>query len=127
MQLAPYLIFHGQCEAAFIFYKRVLGAKIEAMMTHGDSPMAQQVPRDWRNKVIHARILIGNDALMASDAPSDRYQKPQGFSVSLGVKEVAEAERVFKELSHNGQVPMPSQKTFWSARFGMLVDPYGIP
>jgi PhnB protein len=127
MQLNPYLVFNGQCEAAFKFYERCLGGKIEMMMTHGDSPMAEQVPPEWRNKVMHARLVLSDKVLMGSDAPPDRYEEPKSFSVSVGVDKAAEAERIFNALAQNGTVQMPLQKTFWAERFGMLVDQFGIP
>ncbi|MHB8503107.1 MAG: VOC family protein [Candidatus Acidiferrales bacterium] len=127
MQLNPYLVFNGQCEAAFKFYEKSLGGKIEFMLTHGDSPMAQQFSPEWHSKIMHARMAVGGMLLMGSDAPPDHYQTPQGFSVSLTVKEPAEAERIFQELAQEGKVQMPIQKTFWSVRFGMLVDRFGIP
>jgi len=127
MQLNPYLTFNGNCEQAFKFYAEILGGKIEMMMTHAESPMADQVPQDWRKKIIHARMTIGDKVLMGSDAPPDRYQKPQGFSVSLGVDKPADAERIFKALSSGATVQMPLQKTFWSPAFGVLVDRFGIP
>lgn len=127
MRMNPYLIFNGQCEAAFKFYEKCLAGKIEGMMTHGDSPMAQQVPAEWRSKIIHARMTVDGMPLMGSDAPPDHYEQPRGFSVSLSVKDPGEAERIFQELSQNGKVRMPIQKTFWSIRFGMLVDQFGIP
>ncbi len=94
------------------FYEKCLGGKIEAMMTHGQSPTVQQVSPEWRNKIIHARMTVGGTVLMGSDALSDRYQEPQGFSLSVGVKDGAEAERVFQELEQSGKVQMPPQKTF---------------
>jgi PhnB protein len=109
------------------FYEKCLGGKIEAMMTHGQSPTVQQVSPEWRNKIIHARMTVGGTVLMGSDALSDRYQEPQGFSLSVGVKDAAEAERVFQELEQSGKVQMPQQKTFWAVRFGMVVDRFGIP
>jgi PhnB protein len=127
MQLNPYLVFNGQCEAAFKFYERCLGGKIEMMMTHGDSPMAEQVPPEWRNKVMHVRLALSDKVLMGSDAPPDRYEQPKGFSVSVGVDKPAEAERIFNALAQNGTVQMPLQKTFWAERFGVLVDQFGIP
>ena len=93
MQLDTYLTFNGQCEAAFKFYEKCLGGNIEAMMSHGESPMAKQVSPEWRNKIIHARMTVGSTVLMGSDAPPDHYQAPQGFSLSVGVKDVAEGER----------------------------------
>jgi PhnB protein len=127
MQLNPYLTFNGQCEAAFKFYERVLGAKIEASMTFAGTPAEQQVPAEWRNKIIHARLTVGDQVLMASDAPPDRYEKPKGISISLQIKDPKEAEQKFNALAENGQVQMPIQETFWAARFGALVDQFGIP
>jgi len=127
MQLDTYLTFNGQCETAFKFYEKCLGGKIEGMMTHGESPMAKQVSPEWRNKIMHARMTVGSTVLMGSDAPPDHYQVPQGFSLSVGVKDVAEGERIFKELEQGGKVQMPLQKTFWAASFGMVVDRFGIP
>jgi len=127
VQISPYLHFNGRCEAAFKFYERVLGAKIDGMFTFGESPMAKEVPADWQKKIMHARMTVNGNVLMGADASSERYQRPQGFSVSIAVKEPEEAERVFQELAQNGTVQMPIQKTFWSARFGMLVDQFGIP
>ena len=127
MQLNPYLIFDGQCEAAFKFYEQCFGGKIEAMMPHGESPMAEQTPPAWRDKIIHARMRIGEQVLMASDAPPEHYQKPQGISVTLNLGDLAEAQRIFHALAENGAVQMPFGKTFWAAGFGMLVDRFGTP
>jgi PhnB protein len=127
MQVNPYLLFTGQCEAAFNFYAQVLGGKIEAMMPHEGTPAAEHTPPEWLNKILHARMSIGDSVLMASDAPPGRQQQPQGFSVSLHVKTPAEAERIFKALSDKGTVTMPMGETFWAVRFGMLVDQFGIP
>ena len=127
MQLNPYLFFNGQCEAAFKFYAELLGGKILAMMTHAGTPAENQVPPEWREKIIHARMVIGEQLLMGSDAPPGHFHQPQGFSVSLLVDEAEEAERIFHTLAENGTVKMPLQKTFWAIRFGMLVDRFGIP
>ena len=127
MQLNTYLFFTGQCEAAFKFYEKCLGGKIETMLPHEGTPAAAQVPAEWRNKIMHARMVVGDQVLMASDAPPGRYQKPQGFSVNIGVKDPAQAERIFHALAEKGTVQMPIAETFWAARFGMLVDQFGIP
>jgi PhnB protein len=126
-EVNAYLMFNGQCEEAFKFYEKCLGGKIEMMMTHKDSPMAEQLPAEWRNKIMHVRMTVGTTVLMGSDAPPNHYEKPNGFSMSIGVKDPAEAERVFNELSQNGKVQMPLQKTFWAVKFGMLVDRFDIP
>ena len=127
MQTNPYIFFNGQCEAAFRFYERSLGAKIVAMMPHAGTPAEEQVPPEWRDKIIHARLVLGDQVLMGSDAPPDHFEKPQGFSVTLGIDDPADAERIFNALAENGTIRMPIQQTFWALRFGMLVDRFGIP
>jgi PhnB protein len=127
MQLNPYLLFNGQCEEAFRFYADCLDGKIDAMMTHAGSPAEEHVPAEWRNKILHARLLIGDQALMASDAPPGRYSQPQGFSVSIQLKDRAEGEQIFNALAQGGKVTMPFEQTFWAKGFGMCVDRFGIP
>ncbi len=127
MQLNPYLNFNGQCEAAFKFYEQCFGAKITSMIPHEGTPAESQVPPGWRNKIMHASLTVGDRVLMGADAPPDHYLEPKGFSVMLGLKDLADAERVFQALAENGKVRMPLQKTFWSIGFGMLVDKFGIP
>jgi PhnB protein len=127
MQLQPYLYFNGDCETAFRFYERCLGGKIEAMLTHAGSPAEQHVPAEWRSKILHARLVVGDAVLMASDAPPGHYHKPQGFSVSIQISEPARAEDIFRALADDGTVTMPFEQTFWAARFGMVVDKFGTP
>jgi len=127
MQTNIYLFFNGQCEAAFKFYEKALGGKIESMMTYEGTPAAEQMPPDARKKILHASMTVGDTVLMASDAPPNRFERPQGFSVSLGVDSAAEAERIFKALSEKATVKMPMEKTFFAERFGMLADKFGIP
>lgn len=127
MQLNPYLNFNGQCEIAFRFYEQCLAGKIEATMTYGESPMAEQTPPQWRNKIMHASLIVGDKVLMGADSPPERYEEPKGLSVLLGIDDPVEAERVFHALAEDGTVQMPIQETFWAARFGMLVDRFGIP
>ena len=127
MQLNPYLSFDGSCEAAFKFYEKALGGKIVAMMPHEGSPMESQVPAEWRKKIMHARLTVGDKVLMGSDCPPDRYEPMKGFSVTLTIDEPAEADRVFQALSPGATVRMPIQETFWAKRFGVLVDQFGTP
>jgi len=127
VQLSPHLHFNSECEAAFKFYEQCLGGQITFMMAYEGSPMADQVPAAWRNKILHATLKMGDEVLTGADARPEHYQKPQGFSVTLGLKDPAEAERIFHALAENGTVHMPIQKTFWAVRFGMLVDQFGTP
>ncbi|MGH7842907.1 MAG: VOC family protein [Candidatus Binataceae bacterium] len=126
MQVSAYLGFKGECEAAFKFYERCFGGKIEMMMTFGDSPMAEQMPPASRNHIAHARMRVGETLLMGSDAPPDRYQEPKGLWVSLGVDTPTDAERIFRALAEKGAVQMPLEKTFFAERFGMVTDRFGI-
>jgi PhnB protein len=127
MQMNPYLFFPGQCEAAFKFYAKVLGGEIIMMLQHEGTPAADHVPPEWRSKIAHARMIVGDKVLMGSDAPPDHQQPMQGFSVTLGIDDPTEAERVFHALAENGTVQMPIGETFWAVRFGMLVDQFGTP
>jgi PhnB protein len=127
MKLNAYLHFHGQCEAAFKFYEKCLNGKIDSLFRYEGSPMAKDMPQDERNQVMHARLVVGDQVLMGSDVPANRYETPRGFSVTLNMSQPSEADRVFAALSENGQVHMPIQETFWAARFGMLVDQFGTP
>ena len=127
MQVNLYLNFNGRCEAAFKFYERCLGGKIEAMARYAGTPAEKQVPTDWRNKILHARLRLGDQVLMGSDAPPGRYETAKGFSASLGVDDPAEAERIFRALAENGSVRTPLEKTFFEARFGMVMDQFGVP
>jgi PhnB protein len=126
-QVNPHLHFSGQCETAFKFYEQCFGGKIEYMSTHAGTPVETHVAPEWRNKILHAALRVGGGILMGCDVPPDHYQKPKGFSVSLQMKDRAEAERVFNALAEEGSVQMQFQQTFWSQGFGMLVDRFGIP
>ena len=127
MQLNPYLLFNGDCAEAFKFYEQTLGGKIEMSMTYAGSPAAEHVPAEWRDKVLHASLAIGDERLMASDAPPGRYDRPQGMSVSISLNDRAKAEQIFNALAEGGKIGMPFEKTFWASGFGMCVDKFGIP
>jgi PhnB protein len=127
MQLASYVAFNGNCQEAFKFYEQVLGGKIEMMLDHASTPMAAEFPPDWLSRIMHARLVVGDAVLMGADAPPDHYKAPSGFSVSLHTKSPAEADRIFHALVEGGTVVMPIAETFWSPRFGMLTDRFGVP
>src|SRR4051812_35818004 len=127
MELNTYVSFKGDCEVAFKFYEEMLGAKPGLIFRYADSPMADVVPAGWDTKVMHGSVKIGGCLLEAADVPPERYEVPKGFSLSLNVASPAEAESLFQKLSAGGRVMYPMEKTFWSARFGMVVDRFGIP
>jgi len=127
MQLNSYLHFNGRCEEAFKFYEKLFGGKIEAIFPHEGTPAAEHVPPEWRKKIMHARLSVGDQVLMGSDVPPGHYNSPQGFRVNISVKNPADAERIFKALADKGKVTMPLEKTFWAQRFGIVNDQYGTP
>ena len=125
--MVPYLSFKGQCEEAFAFYEECLGGRRGAIFRYAGSPMANHVPADWQDKVMHASLTVGDQVLMADDVAPERYEAPKGISLSLQMNDTSEAERIFNELAKDGQAVMPLERTFWAARFGMVVDRFGIP
>jgi len=127
MQVSPYLNFNGQCELAFRLYERTFGGQCGAIFRYGGSPMADQVPPDWQDKIMHGSITLGGLVLMGADVVPLSYEQAKGFSLSVHLADVGEAERIFQDLSQDGSVVMPLEKTFWAARFGMLIDRFGIP
>ena len=127
MQIIPYLSFQGDCEAAFKFYERCLGGKTGAIFRYAGTPMVDQVPAGWNDKVMHGSFTVGDQVLMGADVAPDGYDAPKGFTLSIQIKSSADAERIFHELSEGGSVVVPIEKTFWAERFGMLIDRFGIP
>jgi PhnB protein len=127
MEINPYLSFPGTCREAFETYAQVLGGTLEALHTHGETPMADQMPDGWRDKVMHAQLRVGDRVLMGADMPPDWFKQPQGFSVSLNLGDVEAAKRIFARLAEGGTVGMEFQETFWAKGFGMLTDRFGIP
>jgi PhnB protein len=127
MQASIHLVFGGQCAAAFQFYERVLGGKIINLLAYGNSPMAEQVPQEWREKIVHGTCLVGGMTLAGADNLPEQYAKPRGFYILLSVDDAMDAERLFSALAENGQVHMAIQQTFWSSRFGVLTDQFGVP
>ena len=126
--IQPYLNFGGRCEEALAFYKTALGAQVDFLMLHKESPEPPppgMLQPGYENKVMHTTFHIGGTTLMASDGWRDGSSFA-GFSLSLSVPTKAEADRAFAALADGGQVGMPLTKTFWSPCFGMLTDRFGI-
>jgi PhnB protein len=129
MQIQPYLFFDGRCEEAIEFYRRVLGAETVMLMRHKDCPEPPPpgtVPPGSEDKIMHANLRIGDSTLMASDGRCQGQAKFQGFSLSISVSSEAEADRIFTSLSEGGQVQMPLGKTFFSRKFGVVADRFGV-
>lgn len=129
MLVQPYLFFEGRCEEALNFYGNALGAKVEMMMRYKDSPEPPppgKVPPGSENKVMHASFRIGETQLMASDGLCSGTASFQGFSLSVTAANEAEAEKWFAALGNGGKVRMPLAKTFFSPKFGMVTDRFGV-
>jgi PhnB protein len=127
--IQPYLFFNGSCEQAVEFYRKALGAEVEMMMRFKESPEPPQpgmVPPGFENKIMHSSFRIGETTVMASDGCAAEKPNFQGFSLSLSVPSAPEADRAFAALADGGQVRMPLAKTFWSPRFGMVEDRFGV-
>jgi PhnB protein len=129
MQVQPYLMFDGRCEEALQFYTSAIDAKVEMMMRFKDSPTPHQpgmIPPGSENKVMHASVRIGDSTVFASDGHCTGKASFQGFALSLSAANDTEAERLFAALSTGGAITMPMAKTFFSSRFGMLTDRFGV-
>ena len=128
MQVVPYLCFNGQCEAAFRFYEQCFGGQLGPMFRYGEGPMADQVPPDWQDKIMHAVFCVGPNAIMVSDG---RYGQPRkdysGFTLSIAAEDAQSGERIFNMLAEGGNILTPWQSTFWTQGFGMLTDRFGVP
>jgi PhnB protein len=122
----PYLFFDGQCEDAIEFYRKAVRAEVEMLVRFKDSPDPGMCPPGAENKVMHARFRIGDTTVMASDGRCEGKPNFQGFSLSVTVPNEAEADRAFAALGDGGQVQLPLTKTFFSPRFGMVTDRFGV-
>ena len=123
-----YLSFNGDCEAAFRYYAEHLGGTIQGLFPYAGSPEAAKAPPGWETKVMHGSLKVGDIVINGADVtPASVYEWPQGFQLFLEPEDPAEAERLFAALAAGGTVEMPLQQTFWSIRFGVVRDRFGIP
>jgi PhnB protein len=125
MKLTTYLNYGGNCEAALRFYEAHLGGKIVAMSTHGDMPGAKNLTPEQAKAIMHARIMIGDTLIMASDAPADRFQPMRSVYLALSVDSNEEAERLYALLSDGAEIFMKMEEQFFAHRFAMLRDKFG--
>ncbi len=123
----PYLFFGGRCEEALEFYKKTIGAEVQQLSRFKESPEPMQgLPDCFDEKIMHASVRVGDSTFMASDGQCEGPPNFEGFSMSINVPNEAEAEHVFNALSQDGMVTMPLEKTFWTSKFGMLQDKFGV-
>jgi PhnB protein len=126
MQIQPHLFFEGRCDEAIEFYKKTLGAKVEMVMRFKEAPDQSMISPGSADKVMHAAIHIGETTVLASDGRNSGKPNFQGFSLTIYAKNEAEADKLFGSLGEGGEVRMPMAKTFFSPRFGMLADKFGV-
>lgn len=126
LAIQPYLFFDGRCEEAIEFYRKAIGAEVTALIRFKDSPNPEMAPPGAPDKVMHASLRVGEATVLASDGRCEGRPNFQGFALSLTVSNEAEAERLFASLGNGGQIQMPLTKTFFSPRFGMVADRFGV-
>jgi PhnB protein len=126
MQIQPYLFFDGHCDEAIEFYRRALGAEVTMLMRFKESPDPAAIPPGSEDKVMHASLRIGETTVLASDGHSLGRPTFQGFALSITASKDADVERTFNALAEGGKVQMPLAKTFFSSRFGMVADRFGV-
>ena len=126
MQIQPYLFFDGRCDEALEFYKHAVGAQVGMVMRFKDAPDQTGINPASANKVMHASFQVGDTMVLASDGRNSGQPKFEGFALALNAKDEADADRLFNALVEDGQVTQPLTKTFFSPRFGMLVDKFGV-
>lgn len=126
MNVQSYLFFDGRCEEALDFYKKAVGANVEMLMRWKDCPDKNACTPKNENKVMHATVKIGDSRVLASDGNCDGKPDFKGFALAIAAKTEAEADKFFNALSAGGQVQMPMTKTFFSPKFGMCADKFGV-
>ena len=127
MHITPYLSFNGNCREAVAFYADLLGGEVDFLQTFGETPAAEHVGPESKDRVMHAHVTYPGGALMASDGPPEMYKPPQGTWISLHVETPEEADRFWGRLAEGGAVMMPLEPTFWAKKFGMVTDRFGTP
>jgi PhnB protein len=126
MNVQPYLFFDGRCEEAIDFYKKAIGAKVEAIMRWKDNPDPGGCTPKNADKVMHASFKVGDVSVLASDGNCEGKPDFKGFALTISAKTEAEADKLFGALADGGQVQMPLTKTFFSPKFGMCADKFGL-
>lgn len=125
MKLLTYLNYGGNCAEAFRFYEQHLGGRITTIARHRDAPSPNQMPPEWQDKVLHARMDLGGTELLGADIPPDRFQPMRSAYLTLTLDSDEEAERIYALLSDGGQIFMKMEETFFAHRFAMLRDKFG--
>ena len=126
MKINSHLTFNGNCREAFEFYESLLGGSL-TMTSFGESPAANHVPEDWKNRIVHATLSLDESEIAGADVPPAEYKKPEGFYLLIEPEDPKKAEFLFSALSADGQIKIPLQEMFWSVCYGSLIDKFGTP
>ena len=126
MQVQPYLFFNGRADEALEFYKKAIGADVKMVMRWKDSPDKSMCTADNADQIMHSQFQVGETTIMASDGRSGGQPNFEGFALTIAAKDEASADKMFAALGDGGKVTMPMSKTFFSPRFGMLADKFGV-
>lgn len=126
MKASINLPFDGNCAEAIRFYERSLPGKILFELSWGDSPLAETAPPQWRSKICHSTLVVGDATLHGVDVLPGTYEVPRGISIVLGIDDLSEADRLFRVLTEGGRTILPLQETFWARRYGKVVDRFGV-
>lgn len=126
MKTDLHLVFYGKCREAFAFYEKVFNTKVQFTMTFGEAPEGTPVPPDSNDLILHTSMPLGGITLMGCDDPRSKQPALAGFQISITASSADEVDRIFDELKTGGSVQMPLGQTFWSPRFGMCTDKFGI-
>ncbi len=126
MQVQPYLFFDGRCDEALEFYNKAVGAKVEMLMRFKDAPDQSMISPGSAEKVMHAAVRLGDTQVLMSDGRNAGRPNFEGFGLAISADSETEADKLFAALAEGGQATMPMAKTFFSPRFGMLTDKFGV-
>ncbi|MEW6994774.1 VOC family protein [Colwelliaceae bacterium MEBiC 14330] len=127
MNLSFHINFDGRCEEAFKFYEKNLGAVIGPLLSYQDSPISENIPDEWQDKILHGSISIDNIELAGTDTMSHEYEKPKGFCLLLRLPSEDSVKSLFKIFEEGGEVILSPQKTFWSPCYAIVTDRFGLP
>jgi PhnB protein len=126
MQVQPYLNFDGRCDEALEFYETAIGAKVDMLMRFKDAPDRSMILSNNEQKVMHSQFKVGDTTILASDGRCGGKPNFNGIALTISATTEAEADTLFNGLANGGQVQMPMAKTFFSSKFGMLADKFGV-
>jgi PhnB protein len=126
MQVQPYLDFDGRCDEALEFYKKAVGARVGMLLRFKEAPDKSMISPGSEEKVMHSAVQVGDSTVLMSDGRCTGKPNFHGIALTISAKTEAEADEIFNALAEGGKVNMPLTKTFFSPKFGMVADKFGV-